>query len=93
MEIFKIKEVSTGFGRVLYHTKNPDNETIYYLIQGDRKHGMEVYRASLPPWYEPQTLAHPKDFSLFEIPKGETRIESDVRWFLESKLEEQKNER
>lgn len=81
---FEVMEVNPGFCRVLYKTKNPAGERIYYLIQDNGKHGMEFYRATLPPWFEPEYACKPKDWSLIDEPTGDSPLEIKTREFLKT---------
>jgi len=86
---FKLVSVDNGFCRVLFQTKNSDNQKIYYCLQEDwRDKPVVLYRCTQPPWCEPshevklQKNIGPIEF---EMPEGNSRLEIKVKeWILEN---------
>lgn len=93
---FYIEKIHEGHCNITYRTKNPLNQTVYYCLQENRHHPdkVEFFRATLPPWYEPNYQCHPEDsiYRLFEVPKGDGRTEVAIREFLIKKTQESSND-
>lgn len=83
---FKIKQIDQGYCRVLYTTKNDDNQEFYYCIQEDFENVCVFYRCTRGPYFEPMYEAKIKDGATIEIesPRGDTKLEKAVRNFIES---------
>lgn len=80
--MFKIKDIDQGFCRVLYETKNSNDERIYYCIQQEGQGmGCVFYRCSGSPWFEPdRPVAIRVGMSIdIEVPAGNTELEEAVR--------------
>lgn len=78
---------NSGFCRVHYKIKNPQNQWVYYCLMEDSTKEIKLYRCGVAPYYEPDyPIAF--DFNVFfDLPK-----ENDVtslkikKYLLENKL-------
>lgn len=82
--IFKIEDVDQGFCRVLYSTKNDQNQKIYYCIQEEFKNSCVLYRCSQGPYFEPMSPSKIKAEAtiIMEVPSGDTQLEQAVRQYI-----------
>ncbi len=78
----RIYDVNEGHCQVTYVTKNVHNERIFYCLQDNW--GIKPMRCTQDG--EPQNEVRPNDWSLWEIPQGDSKIEIKAREFLESKV-------
>lgn len=72
---FKIHLLDQGFCRIVYITKNPANQTIYYCLQNDA--GEEVTLNKCTKEGEPAYAVYlnAPAIDLFEIPTGNSELE------------------
>jgi len=80
----KFEIVKIDSCRILYKTKNIDNQTIYYCLQDDFGK-VNLYRCSRSPWFEPQVKATIKEGARVEfgVPTGETELEIKARRWIQ----------
>ena len=86
--LVKIISVDNGFCRVNYVAKNDADQNVYYCIQDEGNNDVQFYRCTGQPWCEPNYTIKCSDWSIIEIPTGDSEIEITVRDFLNKKLKE-----
>lgn len=76
----KIRSIDNGFCRVNYIALNDEGQKGYFCIQDEGQGIFITYRCSYDnePMYEVYGRK-----SAFEVPRGDTRIERDVRKYLQ----------
>lgn len=88
---FKVHHVDTGFGKVVYQTRNKYGEKIYYAIAQENMDKFTIYRVcrAYEPQWPVQMKAHARLplTAIFELPKGDTQLERDVyNWIIDQSL-------
>lgn len=90
MTEFKIVEINQGYCRILYKAKNDLGQYAYYCLQdeGENYSGVLMYRCTATPWCEPNYEVKLKENNTvsFEIPKGNTKLEDNVRKWISNNV-------
>jgi hypothetical protein len=79
---FTVFHVDHGFGRIVFSGKNSQGQTIFYGICQEDSNTFQLYR--LCQQWEPQNVARSEVplTALFELPRGESLLEQDIRAFI-----------
>jgi hypothetical protein len=77
-----IVDIDEGYCRVLYRLQR-NGASYYYSLQEDFKDTVNLYRNSLPPWCEPESITtfKPEYRVTFERPQGDSQLVKAVnKW-------------
>jgi hypothetical protein len=84
---YKLHEVVSGFCRIYFKVKGEKTGQVFYrCIQEDSDGVYNLYHVDNNEWKEPSHIIKLQDGhtfkSLFELPKGESRLEKNIRNFI-----------
>lgn len=82
MRRFKVFDVNEGHCQITYWTKNNFDQRIFYCLQDN--HGIRPMRCTQEG--EPEHEVVIKNYSLWDIPQGDSKIEIKARQFLQENL-------
>lgn len=87
-KLLKIMDIDNGFCRVVYVAKNNNGQKVFYCLQDEGDENIQFYRCTDYSYIEPDYTVKCKDWTIMEIPTGDSCIEKIVRDFINKKLKD-----